>query len=73
MLKEEVKTVHYFHAGSLGILPLFITVIALVSLNSAFAETGTQTSADLVSFVQKAAALIEKDGEAAFPQIRKLA
>jgi len=71
MFKEEVKTVHFFHAGSFGILPLFIAVIALVSLNSAFAETGTQARANLVSFVQKAAALIEKDGEAAFPQIRK--
>lgn len=40
MLKEEVKTVHYFHAGSLGILPIFIAVIALVFLNSAFAEKG---------------------------------
>ena len=71
MFKKEVKTVHFFHAGSFGILPLIIAVIALISLNSVFAETATQTSIDLVSFVQKAASLIEKDGEAAFPQIRK--
>lgn len=48
-----------------------VAVLAILFVPTCVAAEPSQSSAALVSFVQKAAALVEKEGDSAFPQLRE--
>lgn len=71
MINRKAGINRILYAGFLGIITKLLAVMSLFSAASAYAAVESLCSTDLISFVQKAATLIEKEGEAVFPGFRK--
>lgn len=71
MSKGNMRSLLCARSGSLAGYRFIFVFLASLAASLGFAADEDSASAELVSFVRDAAALIEQEGEAAFPKFRK--